>query len=351
MPIIKNKNIIEFQIGENKAYRYDMNSGIIYGLRNAPLKRVPAEVNSMLEKNRGISNVIYFLGTNRYDYDTQKEKFENTELVSFLDRLDSAGFPVIYVEIYDYIPVFNKHFKEMRKEYIEEHLSIDGLIEKLREYEFIDWCKDCGLKIDEHLTRDKAQFLMKGNYPKEWIPRLAYYLCKDGLWEFLCNNGCYLLQEKFRSFINMSRALKRAPEKGNFIRQYCEVEAEYLLKKEKLDNIILHKNQTERANVLNFSYGEFEVVIPTTQKEFIDEGTNQHNCVARVYLPKVINGETNVVFVRKKDALDTSYITCEVSDGRILQFLLKYNKHVPKQSPEHDFYNAYALHLHQNWGK
>ena len=350
MSIIKNKNIIEFQIGENKAYRYDMNNGIIYGLRNASLKRVPTEVNNMIENNRNISNVIGFLGSNCYLCGAQKEKFENIKLVSFFDRLDSAGFPVIYAEVYDYIPTFNKHFKEVHKEFVEEHCSIDTLIERLREYEFIDWCKDCGLKIDDHLTREKAQFLMRGNYPKEWIPRLAYYLCKDGLWEFF-GFSSYLLHERFHSFINMSSVLNHSPEKGSFIRQYCEVEAEYLLRKEELDNALLRKNQTERANVLNFSYGEFEVVIPTTSKEFIDEGNNQHNCVARIYLPKVINGETNVVFVRKKDALDASYITCEVRDGKIRQFLLGYNRYVPKQSPEQDFYNAYALHLRQNWGK
>lgn len=350
MPIIKNKNVIEFQLDESKTYRYDVNSGILYGLAQKPLKNIPKMVSSMINQCSETSNLIHYL-SNSFNEEERREKFANVRMVSFFDRLDSAGFPVLSGFSTRHIPTFEKHFKEFRKEFIEKETPIQFLHNKLREYELFDWLEENGLKIDDHFTKDMAIFLKDGNYPKKWIPRLAYYLCKDGLWGFFSDGNLYVLQGKISSFVQMMEAMGRTPEKGNFIRQYSEIQAEYNLKKEEFDNILLRKNQSAHANALNFSYNDFEVVIPTTSEEFINEGESQNNCVARIYLPKVLRGETNVVFVRKKNALDISYITCEVYGGKIYQFLLRYNQRVDDNSPEKDFYNAYAKHLAQNWGE
>lgn len=349
--IIKNKNIIEFQLNDTQTYRYDMNSGILYGLKQTPLKSIPSVVNIMLENGHNSSNLIYYLYYG-FGEGERKERFTNIKMVSFFDRLDSAGFPVLngLFSTHD-IPIFEKHFKELRKEFVEEGTPIRFLYDRLCEYDLSDWLEENGLKIDDHFTKNKAIFLKDGNYPKKWLPRLAYYLCKDGLWEFFSDGNLYVLQGKISSFVQMMEAMGRTPEKGNFIRQYSEIQAEYNLKKEEFDNILLRKNQSAHANALNFSYNDFEVVIPTTSEEFINEGESQNNCVARIYLPKVLRGETNVVFVRKKNALDISYITCEVYGGKIYQFLLRYNQRVDDNSPEKDFYNAYAKHLAQNWGE
>lgn len=346
--IIKEKSIIKFQVGENKTYCYDVNSGILYGLKQTPLKHIPVAVNTMLDGKNITSNLLCYL-SHGFSESERKERFANVKMASFFDRLDTAGFPVLSDFSARYIPVFEKHFKEIRKEFVEEETPIRFLHNKLREYELFDWLEETGLKIDDHFTKDMAIFLKEGNYPKKWIPRLAYYLCKDGLWEFFSDGNLYVLGGKFSTFTQMMEAMGRTPEKGNFIRQYSEVRAEYNLKKEEFDNILLCKNQSAHSNALNFSYGDFEVVIPTTSEEFINEGNNQNNCVARMYLPKVIRGETNVVFVRKKDALDTSYITCEVYGGKIYQFLLRYNQRIDDHSPEAEFRNAYAAHLSKNW--
>lgn len=348
--IIKNKNIIEFQLSETKTYRYDVNSGILYGLRQKPLKNIPADIVDMVNDQSRTSNLIYYLACGFGQ--NEKERFANAKTASFFDRLDTAGFPMLsdYFSTY-YIPTFEKHFKEIRKEFIEEEKPIRLLHNRLRDYDFSDWLEENGLKIDDHFTQDMASFLKSCNYPKKWIPRLAYYLCKDGLWNFFSDTSPYTLQTKFHSFIQMMEAMGRTPEKGSFIRQYSEIKTEYDLKKEEFDNILLNKNQSAHANALNFSYDDFEVVIPLTSTEFINEGENQSNCVARVYLPKVLRGETNVVFVRKKGALDTSYITCEVCEGKIKQFLLRYNESVATGSPEAKFYKAYAEHLSKNWGE
>ena len=353
--IIKEKNIIKFQVGENKTYSYDMNAGVIYGLKGAALRNIPSVVRHLITENRQASNVIYYL-SQPYFGGGLEERFTDTEHILFYDSLDSMGFPVFYDIPSCYIPVFKRHIKELHKDFVEDALDVGFLNNKLHDYKFEDWLVDNGLKIDEHFTREKASFLYKCKFPEKWNARLAYYLCRGGLWEFFNSadefgRGLTVLESRFASFIDMMTRLGRTPEKGDFIRQFSEVQAEYLLRKDEIDREILYKNQFSHANALQFSYGNFEVVIPITTQEFINEGDNQGNCVARIYLPKVLRGETNVVFVRKKDALNTSYITCEVRCGKIAQFLLRYNQPILADSPEADFYKAYAAHLSKNWGK
>lgn len=56
---------------------------------------------------------------------------------------------------------------------------------------------------------------------------------------------------------------------------------------------------------------KYEVVFPKTSKEFIEEGANQHNCVAG-YMWKVKKKKCIIFFIRKKDAPTESYITAEI---------------------------------------
>jgi hypothetical protein len=72
--------------------------------------------------------------------------------------------------------------------------------------------------------------------------------------------------------------------------------------------------------------------------------------VFSMYLDKVVNGETHVVFVRRKDNPTQSLITCEVRNGRILQFLERYNCS-PSDPALIAFRTAYQTHLYNLWNK
>ena len=64
----------------------------------------------------------------------------------------------------------------------------------------------------------------------------------------------------------------------------------------------------------------------------------------------VVNHKTNVVFIRKKDNVEKSHITCEISNnGNIRQYLLAYNQRVEANTPEREFYYKYAEWLKENW--
>lgn len=71
------------------------------------------------------------------------------------------------------------------------------------------------------------------------------------------------------------------------------------------------------------------VIVPGKLSELIEEGVQQHNCVGG-YMKRVAEGETDVIFLRRADRPEQSYITVEVDPdtGYIRQAREKYNQDV-----------------------
>ena len=66
------------------------------------------------------------------------------------------------------------------------------------------------------------------------------------------------------------------------------------------------------------------VVVPERVSDLIAEGEKQHNCVGG-YMERVAKGQTDVVFIRREDEPETSYITMEIHKGQIVQARTKNN--------------------------
>lgn len=97
---------------------------------------------------------------------------------------------------------------------------------------------------------------------------------------------------------------------------------------EKVNKILKH-NQTLRN--LNFEDEQFIVVVPTTYEELVKEGTSQRNCAAEHEFHNYLrNGKRKIVFIRKKDDINHSYITCDMGarNHQIEQFLYACNNRV-----------------------
>lgn len=65
--------------------------------------------------------------------------------------------------------------------------------------------------------------------------------------------------------------------------------------------------------------------LPKRVREIREEGNNQHHCVA-TYIDRMVNGETCILFIRKKSAPEESYYTAEVRGREVIQVRGKYNK-------------------------
>lgn len=81
-------------------------------------------------------------------------------------------------------------------------------------------------------------------------------------------------------------------------------------KSKDIDCKILKQTKKYKFLLLNLEYLTF--VFPTKTQDFIDEGEALHHCVGRMgYNKKMANGESLIIFIRKKEAPDTPFITME----------------------------------------
>ena len=88
--------------------------------------------------------------------------------------------------------------------------------------------------------------------------------------------------------------------------------------KREIDEKKFSEHALKNAELYEYSLDNLVAVVPRTVAQVVEEATNQHNCLAS-YVNRLIRGDTAVVFVRHKDAPDTSYVTCEIRDGAFEQ--------------------------------
>ena len=93
--------------------------------------------------------------------------------------------------------------------------------------------------------------------------------------------------------------------------------------------------QAALNSYLEYSDKDYLVVVPKTPQDVVEEATAQKNCL-RSYLSRIKEGATKVVFIRKKEEPDKSYVTVEVRDNHIVQV-----KGYCNSNPRNDKLNAF----------
>lgn len=93
-------------------------------------------------------------------------------------------------------------------------------------------------------------------------------------------------------------------------------------------NSFLNLNTEEESKVgVPKLLEKYMVVFPESEKDFIEEGNMQHNCVGH-YAKAVINGDCIIFFLRDREKPDKSFITAEIRKGGLGQFYLSNNRSV-----------------------
>ena len=362
----KEKNLIKFLAdGKKVPYTFDVNTGIFYGLKNQPIKNYPTNFKTWVRQNSNESAIIYLLGKMfdyPYNYKNNWKDITLGELVNYvdlfkcMDKLDSIGYNTELVNCDTTIIKFvNSHFKKFTKA-IKENPNLD-MRDFYNNYVKQTWREENKLTPNEHLTEEMIQLMYanKSKYPTDKVSYVAYYL-SHGLFEFFeirtddyyySTNGIF---DKINKYFEYCDFLGVEPTKDDFYRSYINVRRTYKMRKMTVDDNIL-KEHYEKYLMLNFENENFKVVIPKTTKDFENEANAQHNCVYSIYFPYVLQENTNVVFIRRKDDINNSLITCEVdNDGDIIQYLKKYNSNELTEE-EREFKKLYQTHLNNTWKK
>lgn len=356
----KEKNIISFDIdGVKGIYKFDLSTGIFYGLKGNPVKTVSnkAAILNLLYPggtNREVSQLTYtlyymFYSSNRTIYYPNKvkaisaaEKLDNMKLIN--QSLGDKCLEYIadnFKDFVDYLKTRSDEDKETGRFNISDFYEYAKIAKAKKR-----WSEAVIKLFPENILSHFLQNRDVLEYSAEEMTVCAYYLVRGKMYEYSDGNYYKLLE-----YISMCKSMKKTPQKeNNFMREYCETKKEYELRKIEYDNARIKANYEKHSKAFEFEYGNYIVVCPTTAQDLIDEGRNMHHCVGR-YTNHIINGREYIVFIRKKDTPEQCYLTCEIyNDGKIGQYFLAYDRFI-SSAEDIEFKEAFQNHLLENWGE
>lgn len=344
--ITKEKNMLII-IGHNtnRRYTFDINTGVLYGCSGRALKTTPSEVRSFVINNSPIFAAYQYL-IERFTTRQISSSGRHIKFLAFADTLTSLGYSTRDITVWE-MRYFNDAIvdeKTTLKEVLKfcKETKENGNIIIYNEYISAKYKEKMAQALKSYdLTdteKDLIRFIISRENVEIKIPVLISYM------KFLMpfyNNDHFSIERKLVEYINMCKDLNWEPKKGDFGSLYVQTKLTFELNKQKIESEKLEKNQPKK---LFFEDDNFTVIIPITSQAFKLEAEAQNNCVYRSYLSEVIKGYTNIVFIRKKTDIDNSYITCEVRDGKIVQYLAKFNSCV-RDDEAIEFKKKYQAYL------
>lgn len=368
----KIKGIIYFENGKGQKVGIDLNQKCYIGVKGNPIQSTPVGIKNVMgayyqEEYVQNDRLLKFICIKLMGYygHTLNQLFNRfSSIIELYDKLNSVNFPyearIVNTNVARFcLSNFNKFL-----EWAKEHNSGNGH-DFYDEFRYLEWTQNANIANVSQYPVEFLRYLYnywKDVVPSQYLNRVVWYIVKNRIYEI------YQLEKKtqelyysnlhecntriLRNIINLSERmnLPNIP-KGELNSIYIQLLDTYRVNKTKIDTEGLIKHQTNKG--LEFELGDYIVVVPTTPEQFKDEADQQGNCVYRSYMHSVVKGETNVVFIRHKNNLEKSLITCEVQNGKIYQYLLQCNGYVREsQHPElYAFQKAYQEHLNNNYIK
>lgn len=369
MIITKEKNILSFFMEDDTTkvpYKLDINTGIFYGKSGKPVKGAPSKFWFQMFDHRYDNNITYFLTDIHGQITDMTALTQEAKYLSLMDKAQNIGYKIdsyacvdrkTLDEVDKHFKLFVKFFKEVYQQNDENAFS-----------KFCEWREEKAFNelldsiSDEHFTPVLRDFITRhrGEFTQKQLPYVIYYITR-GLYDFCqceptsvryggnSNEGTllYMLREYFR----LCKETNTEPQKEDFYRSFINLRRTYVIKQSVINTQKFQDHYNSRP-WLSFENDDCFVMIPKTTEDFLNEANQQRNCVYSMYMPKVLRGETNVVFIRKKDNPNKSYITCEISDnGKIRQYLAFSNKTPNNDEIAEEFCRAYINHLKANCRK
>lgn len=349
---VKEKNIIKFYLDDNKPNNYyalDINTGFLYGIKGSRIMRTPNGMNRFMDYNASSCVLRFMRRTHNWESIAYSNFSHYAKYLQICDKLDSIGYDHTHDDITSrsLLDFVNEHFKEF-VQYLATELgenerhTLSNFRYRCEESLYIKANK---IEVSEYFPLEWVRYLIGCRFETEKQNACAIYYFKRGMYVAL-DSRCESLLKNF--FYYCDKLGKEYP-RGDFIREFATIKKEYNFRKTELDNQALYENQMKKAKALTFTDGNLIAIIPTTTEEFLAEANSQNNCVARMYMPRVIDNRTNIVFIRRINNPEKSYITCEVRNGEIEQYLGKNNRWLYDDDEAMAFKELFAEHLSKNW--
>ena len=177
------------------------------------------------------------------------------------------------------------------------------------------WRENCNKLLNEHNYNLKA--LLK---------YIDYLVTFEGL------EVGYKLMREIGDYANMMSRISEKYEKypRHFLSTHAIASRNYNRLKHQFDEQNFQKRITPEYEITHKDYKFF---YPKSTQEIKDEAVQQQNCVAS-YIQRVIDGDSHILFLRKKDNPTKSVVTIQVRNGKIVQAYQAYNTPCTEEQKE-----------------
>ena len=156
---------------------------------------------------------------------------------------------------------------------------------------------------------------------------------------YFYNGWQYTILAQIDDYITLCGKLNVPIETGDFFRNYDNILKIKESREREAKEMIFKKSQAEKN--LFFENEEFITIIPTTYKEIHEEGEKLHNCLGTIEWRNYLSeGIRKVVFIRRKNRPNESYIACDIDNhGKIRQFLKNHNEEIDRRKDGENIFN------------
>ena len=341
MQVTKDRNFILVCEEESKVYKFDLNTFVWLGLAGQPLKTNPQVLRNDPDINHanGETIAIKLLRTAV----EAKKNSSNTEFtkqcLTFYERilvlgLDVSSFRDIRWNYTEYSEVkFDASFVAYLKNRCNGRLCRDAIDRyqyeslKVKYPELSDDNFDCIVAIIKRTTLEYGEYIA--------IQVIHKYIYQMSNWRDMAIRH-------YDKLIAMN--MTEWKKDKSFLDAYCRVATEYDVWKNRAMSVRLAET---RKPQLAYENDKYIVIVPTTEAEYKDEADMQGNCVYRMYMERVANGRTNIVFIRKKSDVAESLVTCEVTNNFEIEQYLAYrnSRAIGEELAFKEEYEKYLLTL------
>lgn len=294
-----------------------------------------------------VYNSICHMEYHSYLYLINKLVFDihDYNVAKYVERLYNTGVlaninPSEYRNPYMWVDFANRFTFKQGLKVIRDFIN-DSPDTEFTLYQIMDWYKNIKFMTEPHVATLIQYYninIISGIhdcYADEWNI-ISKILLDDSIFDYYCitrSHDYYVLVQLIERIFSYAKKLNTKIPTKNVMHELARMMREWDKIKDQRCNETLTK-----YNSKSFAYenDKFIVIVPQTIEELIAEGNAQHNCVGeywtRHYGNDIENGimSRGVVFIRRKDDISESYITCDFEIGTkyICQYLERYNCNV-----------------------
>lgn len=260
-----------------------------------------------------------------------------------LEEVVSVGLNIATTcKTYDFLATDTTKLDKECVNFINEHYNGVYSSDSIRAYKIKQTFNNIFIKYPEHESWLRNVFTMTNNIDTDFVGKMVERGIHEKVFVHYSGRG---FGDIINDWYKMSTDIGEKPEvKHNILTNYTILtwlHTEW--KNTHMNDLIKANNDLEW---LYYSTDKYIIRPLLSMEDFHKEAEAQHNCIERMYMNRVVDGVTHVVVVREKSDPDASLITCEVTnDGRINQYLYKFNEHVRLDDPLYDLRDEYQKHL------